>query len=111
MGCVVPRGPHKHPLAGPCGASYRRGVTKDARPHLRKGQNDFRSLADYIAPIDSGRQDYLGAFVVTAGHGVVCAPLVVFGQQKNAELLVALVGGHAHGNLIGDLFDDFRGNF
>ncbi len=35
----------------------------------RKGQNDFRSLADYIAPIDSGRQDYLGAFVVTAGHG------------------------------------------
>jgi len=45
------------------------------------------------------------------GHGVVCAPLVVFGQQKNAELLVALVGGHAHGNLIGDLFDDFRGDF
>ncbi len=35
----------------------------------RKGQNDFRSLADYIAPMDSGRQDYLGAFVVTAGHG------------------------------------------
>jgi 5-methyltetrahydrofolate--homocysteine methyltransferase len=35
----------------------------------RKGQNEFRSLADYIAPIDSGRQDYLGAFVVTAGHG------------------------------------------
>jgi 5-methyltetrahydrofolate--homocysteine methyltransferase len=34
----------------------------------RKGQNDFRSLADYIAPDDSGREDYLGAFVVTAGH-------------------------------------------
>lgn len=34
----------------------------------RKGQNDFRSLADYIAPVDSGREDYLGAFVVTAGH-------------------------------------------
>ncbi len=35
----------------------------------RKGQADFRSLADYVAPIDSGRLDYLGAFVVTAGHG------------------------------------------
>jgi 5-methyltetrahydrofolate--homocysteine methyltransferase len=35
----------------------------------RKGQSDFRSLADYVAPISSGRQDYLGAFVVTAGHG------------------------------------------
>ncbi|MFN7730738.1 MAG: methionine synthase [Pirellula sp.] len=35
----------------------------------RKGQTDFRSLADYVAPVDSGRRDYLGAFVVTAGHG------------------------------------------
>jgi 5-methyltetrahydrofolate--homocysteine methyltransferase len=35
----------------------------------REGQQDFRSLADYIAPVDSGRTDYLGAFAVTAGHG------------------------------------------
>ncbi|MGN6546706.1 MAG: methionine synthase [Aureliella sp.] len=35
----------------------------------RQGQKDFRSLADYIAPLDSGREDYMGAFVVTAGHG------------------------------------------
>jgi 5-methyltetrahydrofolate--homocysteine methyltransferase len=35
----------------------------------RKGQTDFRSLADYIAPIGSGRHDYMGAFVVTAGQG------------------------------------------
>jgi len=28
-----------------------------------------RSLADFIAPIDSGRRDYLGAFAVTAGLG------------------------------------------
>ncbi|MBV8140674.1 MAG: B12-binding domain-containing protein, partial [Verrucomicrobia bacterium] len=27
------------------------------------------SLADYIAPRESGRADYLGAFAVTAGHG------------------------------------------
>ncbi len=35
----------------------------------RKGQTDFRSLADYVAPIDSGREDYIGGFVVTAGVG------------------------------------------
>ena len=29
-----------------------------------------RSLADYIAPIDSRRHDYIGAFAVTAGLGV-----------------------------------------
>lgn len=35
----------------------------------RQGQKDYRSLADYIAPRDSGRQDYIGGFVVTAGDG------------------------------------------
>ncbi len=35
----------------------------------RRGQKDFRSLADYVAPVDSGRADYVGAFAVTAGHG------------------------------------------
>ena len=35
----------------------------------RQGQKDFRSLADYIAPADSGRQDYIGAFAVTTGFG------------------------------------------
>jgi hypothetical protein len=38
LGCVVPRGPQKHLFAGPWGASYRRGVTKDARAHLHKGR-------------------------------------------------------------------------
>src|SRR6185503_13922926 len=28
------------------------------------------ALADYIAPLESGRQDWLGAFVVTAGAGI-----------------------------------------
>ncbi|MCA9088408.1 MAG: methionine synthase [Planctomycetaceae bacterium] len=40
----------------------------------RVGQTDFRSLADYIAPASSGRQDYIGAFAVTAGLG--CDELV-----------------------------------
>ncbi len=35
----------------------------------RKGQNEFRSLADYIAPKASGRPDTIGGFVVTAGDG------------------------------------------
>ena len=35
----------------------------------RRGQEDYRSLADYIAPLDSGREDYIGGFVVTAGIG------------------------------------------
>ncbi len=35
----------------------------------RKGQKDFRSLADYIAPAASGREDYIGGFAVTAGIG------------------------------------------
>jgi 5-methyltetrahydrofolate--homocysteine methyltransferase len=35
----------------------------------REGQTSFRSLADYLAPIESGRADYLGAFAVTAGVG------------------------------------------
>ncbi|MEL7500074.1 MAG: methionine synthase [Planctomycetota bacterium] len=35
----------------------------------RKGTTHYRSLADYIAPVDSGRQDYIGGFAVTTGHG------------------------------------------
>ena len=33
----------------------------------RDGQTSFRSLADYVAPRESGIPDYLGAFAVTAG--------------------------------------------
>ncbi|MBT6497723.1 MAG: methionine synthase, partial [Planctomycetaceae bacterium] len=35
----------------------------------RKGTTEYRSLADYIAPLESGRSDYIGAFAVTTGHG------------------------------------------
>jgi 5-methyltetrahydrofolate--homocysteine methyltransferase len=40
----------------------------------REGQTVFRSLADYVAPITSGKADYLGLFAVTAGAG--CDDLV-----------------------------------
>jgi 5-methyltetrahydrofolate--homocysteine methyltransferase len=36
----------------------------------RKGVKAFYALADFIAPLDSGRADYLGAFAVTSGLGV-----------------------------------------
>ena len=49
----------------------------------RPGQKDFRSLADYIAPKESGRQDYLGAFAVTTGHG--CDELVKVFEADHDE--------------------------
>ena len=35
----------------------------------RRGQDTFCALADFIAPIESGRKDYIGGFAVTTGHG------------------------------------------
>jgi len=35
----------------------------------RQGQETFRALADYVAPLSSAREDYIGAFAVTAGLG------------------------------------------
>jgi len=35
----------------------------------RKGQETFYSLADFVAPAESGRADYLGAFAVSTGAG------------------------------------------
>jgi 5-methyltetrahydrofolate--homocysteine methyltransferase len=41
------------------------------RQQLEKPAGQFNhSLADFIAPGDSGRLDYLGGFAVTTGHGV-----------------------------------------
>ncbi len=41
------------------------------RQQLEKPAGQFNHcLADFVAPIDSGRLDYLGGFAVTAGHGV-----------------------------------------
>jgi 5-methyltetrahydrofolate--homocysteine methyltransferase len=41
------------------------------RQQLQKPADQFsHCLADYVAPKDSGRIDYVGGFVVTSGHGV-----------------------------------------
>jgi len=41
------------------------------------------ALADYVAPRDSGRPDYLGGFAVTTGHGL--AGLVAGFEQANDD--------------------------
>ena len=58
----------------------------------RKGQADFRSLADYIAPLDSGRADYMGAFAVTAGIGAaeLCAKYDADHDDYNSIMVKAL---------------------
>ena len=39
------------------------------RQQQDRGDSDYACLADFIAPIDSGTEDYLGIFAVTAGIG------------------------------------------
>lgn len=38
---------------------------------IRPGKNQSNQcLADYVAPVDSGHDDWIGAFAVTTGHGI-----------------------------------------
>jgi len=39
------------------------------RQQQDRGESDYACLADFIAPIDSGRGDFIGVFAVTAGIG------------------------------------------
>ncbi len=55
-----------------------RGVLRMLRQQTQKRQGQpNRCLADYIAPKESGLPDHIGAFAVTAGHGIE-APLARF---------------------------------
>ncbi|HHK41187.1 MAG TPA: methionine synthase, partial [Planctomycetaceae bacterium] len=58
----------------------------------RRGQETFRALADYIAPIDQPRTDYLGAFCVTAGLGAdeLAARLVAEHDDYGSIMVKAL---------------------
>jgi 5-methyltetrahydrofolate--homocysteine methyltransferase len=58
----------------------------------RQGQKDFRALADYVAPQDNGRQDYIGAFAVTAGIGAdkLCAEFDARHEIDHSILVKAL---------------------
>jgi 5-methyltetrahydrofolate--homocysteine methyltransferase len=46
-----------------------RAVFRCLRQQMDKKDKPNYSLADFVAPRQSGRADYLGGFVVTAGHG------------------------------------------
>jgi 5-methyltetrahydrofolate--homocysteine methyltransferase len=59
----------------------------------RQGQTDFRCLADYIAPQDSGRADSIGAFAVTAGIGV--EKLVAWFKADHDDYSAIMVGALA----------------
>jgi 5-methyltetrahydrofolate--homocysteine methyltransferase len=37
------------------------------RQQVERDQDNFVALADFIAPKDSGKQDFLGLFAVSAG--------------------------------------------
>jgi len=49
--------------------SETRTVFHCLRQQMEKKDKPNYSLADFIAPRESGRPDYIGGFVVTAGHG------------------------------------------
>jgi 5-methyltetrahydrofolate--homocysteine methyltransferase len=55
----------------------------------RKGQDVFHALADFVAPLESGRKDYLGAFACTAGHG--CDELARSYERQHDDYAAILV--------------------
>jgi 5-methyltetrahydrofolate--homocysteine methyltransferase len=55
----------------------------------RRGQDTYFSLADFIAPVDSGREDWIGSFAVTAGHG--CDKLVARFEADHDDYNAILV--------------------
>ena len=73
------------------GALLQRCVHLRQRSKKAKGRPNY-CLADFIAPASSGRKDYMGAFAVTAGHGIE-EPLARFKEDQddyNGILLQAL---------------------
>ncbi|MEG1544653.1 MAG: methionine synthase, partial [Tannerellaceae bacterium] len=62
------------------------------RQQVRREDGAYKSLADYVMPITGGRQDYVGAFVVTAGAGAdyLMNKLEAEGDTYGAMLLQTL---------------------
>jgi 5-methyltetrahydrofolate--homocysteine methyltransferase len=64
--------------------TVRRAVVHTLRQQMAKGPGrKNRALADYVAPRESGRPDWLGAFAVTTGHGL--EPLVREFERANDD--------------------------
>ncbi len=62
------------------------------RQQEKKNTGYYKSLADYVMPESTGRKDYLGAFVVTAGHGTeeLLKKYESEGNEYNALILKSL---------------------
>ena len=60
--------------------------------HQYDDKTPNRCIADFLAPVESGLKDYVGAFAVTAGHGVdeVVEQYKADGDDYNAILFQAL---------------------
>ncbi|MBS8268085.1 methionine synthase [Halomonas litopenaei] len=74
-----------------------RGEVIECLHHIRQQTTKNRegvcySLADFIAPKDSGKPDWIGGFAVTAGHGVeeLSAAYKAKGDDYNAIMVQAL---------------------
>ncbi|MDD2762633.1 MAG: methionine synthase [Opitutaceae bacterium] len=60
------------------------------RQQLEKPAGQFNhSLADYIAPRETGRLDYVGGFAVTAGHGVEAFAAAFKAQHDDYSAIMA----------------------
>jgi len=60
------------------------------RQQLEKPAGQFNhSLADYLAPLETGRLDYVGGFAVTAGHGVESFAAAFKAQHDDYSAIMA----------------------
>ncbi len=59
------------------------------RQQLEKEKAGFACLADYVAPLSSGKIDYLGTFAVTAGIGI--EPVIEKFEKENDDYSAILV--------------------
>ena len=60
------------------------------RQQNEKPANQYNHcLADYLAPKDSGRRDYLGGFAVTVGHGVEAFAAEFRAQHDDYQAIMA----------------------
>jgi 5-methyltetrahydrofolate--homocysteine methyltransferase len=67
------------------------------------GQFD-RALADYLAPRDSGRIDYIGGFAVTAGHGVEEFAAAFRARQDDYSAIMAQALGDRLAEAMAEMF-------
>jgi 5-methyltetrahydrofolate--homocysteine methyltransferase len=75
------------------------------RQQLDKPEGQFNDcLADYIAPLESGRLDYMGGFVVTAGHGVEKLAASFRSQSDDYNAIMAQALGDRLAEAMAEMF-------